>query len=283
MSFEKRQQDFSLLRIAERQQSQVDTSKRAIKIVDNPILIVYNKLPFVETHVSGHHHQNRAFIEKSSKRCVVPRIRSLLVKTRTTQMKTDMIAATLRDEILGGRLTAGQRLTEAGLAARFGATRAVVRPVIQQLAMQGLLVCKSNCGAAVASEAPKAIRDVIVPIRRTVEAYALREVFSDLTAEDFQAWEQILEKMKMACENQDRHTVAECDLAFHRYIIEAAAQSDLLAIWETLVGRVRSHFRRTQRQLTRLMDIYDEHRELLDMFRGSDEDAAVRLLHAKIE
>jgi DNA-binding GntR family transcriptional regulator len=89
--------------------------------------------------------------------------------------------------------------------------------------------------------------------------------------------------MKQACVKQDPHTVAECDLAFHRAILSRAAQLDLLVIWETLVGRVRSHFRRTQRQLARLMDIYDEHRELLEVFRGSDEESAVRLLKAKIE
>jgi DNA-binding GntR family transcriptional regulator len=211
---------------------------------------------------------------------------SVPIKPKSTKLKpvkTDMIAATLRDEILGGRLSAGQRMTEVELAQRFGASRAAVRPAIQQLAMQGLLVCKTNCGAAVAPEAPKAIRDLIVPIRRTVEAYALRLIFSDLTSENYQAWEEILAKMKAACARQNVHTVAECDLAFHRTIVQITAQRDLLAIWETLVGRVRSHFRRTQRQLARLTDIYDEHCELLEVFRGTDEEAAVRLLTAKIE
>jgi DNA-binding GntR family transcriptional regulator len=204
------------------------------------------------------------------------------VKTKTKPAATEIIAATLRDEILGGRLPAGQRLTEMELAQRFGASRAAVRPVIQQLAMQGLLVCKTNCGAAVAPEAPKAIRDLIVPIRRAIEAYALQLIFSELGPADFQRWEETLARMKAACERQDLHTVAECDLAFHRAILERASQGDLLVIWEALVGRLRSHFRRTQRQLTRLMDIYDEHCELLEAFRGSDEDAALRSLKAKI-
>lgn len=205
-----------------------------------------------------------------------------MVKTKSKPVATEAIAATLRDEILGGRLPAGQRLTEMELAQRFGASRAAVRPAIQQLAMQGLLVCKTNCGAAVAPEAPKSIRDLIVPIRRTVEIYALRLVFSDLAEHDFQVWEEILARMKSACERQELHIIAECDLAFHRVILERAAQPDLLVIWEALVGRLRSHFRRTQRQLTRLTDIYEEHRELLEAFRSSDEDAAVRSLKAKI-
>lgn len=204
------------------------------------------------------------------------------MKTKSKPAATDVIASTLRDEILGGRLPAGQRLTEMELARRFGASRAAVRPVIQQLAMQGLLVCKTNCGAAVAPEAPKAIRDLIVPIRRAVEAYALELIFSELGPQDFERWEGILARMKSACERQDLHTIAECDLAFHRALLERAAQPDLLVIWEALVGRLRSHFRRTQRQLARLMDIYDEHRELLDAFRGDDEEDAVRSLKAKI-
>lgn len=196
--------------------------------------------------------------------------------------KMEIIAETLRDEILGGRLAVGQRLTETELSERFGASRATIRPVIQQLTMRGLLVFNRNCGAAVAPETTKVVRDLIVPIRRTIETSALRLIYADLTTTHFDAWEAVLAKMKSACERQDLHAIAESDLAFHRTILEHAGQPDLLAIWEILVGRVRSEFRRTQRQIARLMDIYDEHQELLAAFRNADEEFAVRLLKAKI-
>jgi len=202
--------------------------------------------------------------------------------TTKKPVRSDDLAQRLRSDILAGRFEAGQRLTEQVLAERFRVGRARVREAIRELTFQGLLTTKPNCGATVAPEAPKAIRELIVPIRRTVEAYALRLVFDELGDADFAAWEAVLADMKAACRRKDLHAIAEADIAFHRKLIERAGQPDLLAIWEALVGRIRTHFRRTQRAIHRPMDIHDEHRDLLAAFRTGTEAAAVKLLKEKI-
>jgi DNA-binding GntR family transcriptional regulator len=199
------------------------------------------------------------------------------------QRKQVDIASVLRGDILSGRLEPGQRLTELELSQRFHAGRGLVRQALQQLALQGLVTTKKNCGVTVSAAAPKDIREVIVPIRRTIEIHALRYIYDDLMPVDFARWDEILADMKAACRKQDIHSAVEADVAFHRYLVERAGQPDLMAIWEMLVGRIRSHFRRAQRQVTSLMDIHEEHREILDAFRAGDEDAAVKLLHARIE
>ena len=194
----------------------------------------------------------------------------------------DMVAE-LRDEILSGRLAVGQRLTELEISRRFEVGRGRVRQALQQLALQGLVVMKRNCGVTVAAEAPKAIRELIVPIRRTLEIYALRQIYDELTDADFRHWETILKDMRTACRKRDTHGVVEADLAFHRYLLERAGQADLLAMWEMLVGRIRSPFRAAQRRLSRLLDIYDEHCEILAVFRLGNEAAAIALLESRIE
>lgn len=193
------------------------------------------------------------------------------------------ITLRLRDDILSGRMAAGLRLTEAGLAARFGVGRGPVREAVKQLSVQGLLVLRPNRGAAVAPEAPRQIRQLIIPIRRTIEAYALRQVFDELTESDFSRWESIVEQMRRACEAADLHTLAELDLAFHRALLERAAQPELLVIWDTIVGQIRTHFRRMQRRTDDLLSIYEEHKALLDSFRSGKLSESLRLLKAKIE
>ncbi|AMV40090.1 GntR family transcriptional regulator [Planctomyces sp. SH-PL62] len=193
-----------------------------------------------------------------------------------------MVSRTLREEILTGRLEAGSRLTEAGLSSRFGVGRGLVREAVQKLSSQGLVISRPNRGAVVAPEAPREIRNLIIPIRRTVEVYALRLVFDELTEADFAAWNVILARMLDACARRDYHAIAEADLAFHRRLLERAGQPDLIVIWETLVGRIRSHFRKTQKLSADAMEIYEEHRALAESFRGRDLAAAVRLLKEKI-
>lgn len=192
------------------------------------------------------------------------------------------VAHAVREDILSGRLKAGERITEAGLTKRFAVGRGVVREAIHRLAHQGLLLTRPNCGAVVAPEAPKAIRGLIVPIRRALEVYALRLIIDDLDEGDFRRWDEILERMRKACEQNDNHAVADADIAFHRLLLERSGQPDLIVIWETLVGRIRSHFRRMQRRCPNLMDLFEEHRELVEAFRAGDEQVAVRLLKEKI-
>jgi DNA-binding GntR family transcriptional regulator len=192
------------------------------------------------------------------------------------------VAHALREEILTGRLEVGSRLTEAEIASRFGVGRGLVREAVQRLSLQGLVISRPNRGAVVAPEAPREIRNLIVPIRRTLEAYALQLVFDELDEGDFAAWEAILDRMRAACERRDFQAVAEADIAFHRALLERAGQPDLIVIWETLVGRIRSHFRSTQRRYPDAMEIYEEHLAILNSFRGNDLAAARRLLKEKI-
>lgn len=194
----------------------------------------------------------------------------------------DDIARSLRSEILSGRMKAGHRLREIELTKRYGVGRGVIREVLQQLSHQGLLAKRPNRGAVVAPEAPKGVRGLIVPIRRVIEVYALRLVFDELDEADFAHWETILNEMQQACEKHEVQAVAESDIDFHRALLERAGQPDLLIIWETLLGRIRSHFRRTHRRYPNLMNVYDEHRQLVEAFRSADEKTAVRLLKENI-
>jgi len=190
----------------------------------------------------------------------------------------------LRGDILSGRIAEGVRITEAELTKRFGVGRGPVREAVQRLSMQGLLETRPNCGAVVASEAPRSVRAVILPIRRTLEVYALRELFSEFVNADFEKWESILEEMRLACERVDLHAIAEQDISFHRYLLVRLNQPDLLSIWDGLAGRIRSHFRRVQRRRCQdMMEIYEEHRVILETFRSGTLNDAIHLLKEKID
>ena len=205
------------------------------------------------------------------------------IPTIVENLDSHQVANQLRAEILSGRLSDGLRVTEANLSKRFGVGRGQAREAVQKLTAQGLLQCRPNCGAVVAPEAPLPIRRLITPIRRSIETYALEMIIEDLNEADFQRWEESLSQMRVACEKQDYYAIAESDIAFHRQLLDRAGQPDLLLIWETLVGRIRSHFRRKQRRCNDLMEIYAEHRSLVDTFRNGDLTAALKMLKEKIE
>jgi DNA-binding GntR family transcriptional regulator len=195
----------------------------------------------------------------------------------------EQIADQLRCDVLCGRLPEGERLSELKLVERFGVSRTPVREALQQLIHEGLLEGRPNVGVTVANRPPDAIRELVIPIRRSVEVFALHSFFDSLSEVDFQRWKQILEKMKEACVAADYAAIAEHDVSFHRSIVRRAHQRDLESIWNSLLSRVRSHFWETQqRDYDEPLEIYEEHDAIIETFRSRDLDASVKALEDNI-
>lgn len=203
---------------------------------------------------------------------------STLVKSVRDQI-TDLI----REDLLCGRIAPGARLSELKLAERFGVSRGPVREALAQLTNEGLLISKPNCGVSVAPEPTDDVRDLIIPIRRTIETYALKLFFDAIEERDFRVWEEVLHRLDRAARDRDLEEIVLQDIAFHRSIIVRAEQPDLMAIWQTILVRVRGHFREAvHRYGDDIQRIVDEHRQLLEVFRGGDRAAAIKSLEEHI-
>ena len=194
----------------------------------------------------------------------------------------DQIVDQLRNDVFSGRLTPGERLSETSLVDRFRVSRTPIREALQQLTQEGLLEAKPNCGVRVALEACDTLHALVIPIRRTIETFALRSCFDEINDDDFARWEEILDRMAEACRERNFSAIAELDLAFHRSIIQRAGIRDLETIWLAIVARVRSHFLRSHRDYVEPMDIRDEHASIVEAIRSRDVDAAVEVLGANI-
>jgi len=184
----------------------------------------------------------------------------------------------LRDDLLCGRLREGERIAEHELVTRFGVSRTPIREALAQLSHEGLLESQPNRGVWVAAPPPDEILELINPMRRSLESFALSRVFDDLNDDDFVVWDGILARLKSACQKLDYGMTAECDIAFHRHIIQRTGQPDLEAIWTTVMARLRSHFWTAHRGYDDLMDVYREHRALLDVFRKGRRQKSVDAL-----
>jgi DNA-binding GntR family transcriptional regulator len=189
----------------------------------------------------------------------------------------DQLVDHLRNDVLTGRYKEGDPIRQSEVVARYGVSRTPVREALIQLAHEGLVTTVPNCGAHVAKQAPDAIRDFLIPIRQTIEVYALRVCFDELCEDDFRRWDQILEDMRAARERGDHAGVAEHEIAFHRSLIEMAGDPSLMTIWSMIVGQLRGNFQRAHAEYDDLKDIYLEHVAIVSTFRAEDKEAAVAL------
>jgi DNA-binding GntR family transcriptional regulator len=204
---------------------------------------------------------------------------------QTIRSTRDQITDSLREDVLCGRLSAGQRVSEAELAQRFGVSRGPIREALSQMVNEGLFVAKPNCGVVIAPPAPPEIRELVLPIRRTLEVYALRQIFDDLNDNDFRHWDDILFRMERVCRQGEPKQFAPLDVALHRYLMERCGQRDLLIIWQTIVMRMRGHFSQRAEeahQAGKLMTSHANHTKLVNAFRNGSVKVAVKALEDDI-
>lgn len=83
----------------------------------------------------------------------------------------DSIAVALREEILAGRLVAGERLVEEAIAKRYGVSRVPVREALSRLQSEGFVTIVRYRGAAVSETLVQDGRELL-QIRRGLEVLA---------------------------------------------------------------------------------------------------------------
>ena len=151
----------------------------------------------------------------------------------------EQTAARLRDQITGGDVIPGQRLSEAQLAARLDVSRNTLREVFRLLTREGLLRHEPNRGVFVATPSMASILD-IYRVRRLIEVPALA-----------QAWprHEAAARMRAAVERAERmaalpdwRAVGSANMDFHSAIVALADSPRLTAFFAQVSAELRLAF-----------------------------------------
>jgi DNA-binding GntR family transcriptional regulator len=184
---------------------------------------------------------------------------------------------------LSGILEEDTPLREMQLAKTFNVGRAKIREAVIILSNEGLTYSKHNFGMRVSKFSNDTIDNSVISLRRTVEIFALRQYFHEINSKDIRSWENCLNKMKSACLENTYNKIVECDIEFHRLIVERSNIVDVISIWNLLISRVKGHFMRNYHKYRDPMEIYFEHEAIFSMFRTGKLDAAIQILESNIE
>lgn len=207
------------------------------------------------------------------------------LKPRIEKYSPEEVAEeTLRSEILAGEWQEGAPLREIALSERFAVGRSVIREILRDLSRDGLAEMRPNCGVRVAVSPPDVLEPLLRSLRQQIEVFALETAFDTLDEAAFARFDEVLERMKAACEDGDHLRVAEADISFHRLIVESADLPDLVALWKPMLSRLRKTFLALQvYRSDNLMAVYHEHAAILSIIRAGDPKPAIQLLNASVE
>lgn len=186
------------------------------------------------------------------------------------------IAAHLREAILSGEITPGQRIRQEEVAARFGASRLPVREALRMLEAEGLTEHLPHRGARVPALNRHEV-SVVYQMRERLEPLALLESMPHLDHADLERLEALQQRIER---NTDVAEFLALDREFHLHSYRGCV-IDSLTSAVTRLWNTTQHYRRAYVSLSgpgRMWVVNSEHRLLLDAIQRRDGVDAERYL-----
>lgn len=193
------------------------------------------------------------------------------------------VAERLREEILRGALSPGDRIRQEELAERFGASRVPIREAIRILVHEGLVTTVANSGSWVARLTLAECEEVYL-MRERLEPLLLRYSAPHLTDADFAELQSLAARVADASTAGDVDGFLRFDRQFHLASYahaETQQLGDLISkLWNSTAPYRRAYVATWSSDLQRLAN--DEHHLLIETLRDRDIDEAERVLAGHI-
>ncbi|BBY62724.1 GntR family transcriptional regulator [Mycolicibacterium helvum] len=192
------------------------------------------------------------------------------------------VAQILRQEIVAGRLRPRDKLVESDLADQLGTSRGPIREALRQLEQEGLVVSYPYRGTEVLGVTDEEVHDILVPIRLTLEKFAITHGLENMPDTVFDRLASIVDLMADAANRGSLDLLADLDVQFHQTLIDSSGHEHSPQLWSVIQPRVWAYFRRDARRHASAHDIVDQHAHLLEVLRRRDVSAAVAALTAHV-
>lgn len=178
--------------------------------------------------------------------------------------------ASIRDDILRGRLAPGTMLAENDLAAALSMSRTPVRAALTRLQDEGWVTIYPQRGALVRELSEREVREA-ADVRHALESAGIhrsepvmREQLAHLLAENVSAQD-------VALGDGDFAEFTRLAMAFHRSFVELADNGVMLEIYDRLADRQRLSIARSSQIISGdPAQVLREHRQLLEDARRGD-------------
>lgn len=190
----------------------------------------------------------------------------------------------LEKAIMEGELGPGERLSESGLARRFGISRGPLREAIGQLEGRKLVTRVSNHGARVVSLSKEDLLD-LMQVRESLEGMACRLSAERMSEADMTRLEEMLEvhEKSDAMREGRGYFQGAGDGDFHQVILAACGNARLNGMLGTeLYSLLRLYRHHLSMRPGRAAEALDEHKTIVVALRARDPEAAEAAMRAHL-
>lgn len=194
----------------------------------------------------------------------------------------ELVCENIRQAIIDGTFSPGERLMEIQLADEMGVSRTPVREAIRKLELEGFVVMIPRRGTYVADISIKDITE-IYEVRTSLDILAAGLAAERITDEELATLNGYLLKISQYVASMDMEKIVELDTAFHDVLYTASRNERLSSIINNLREQLTGIRGRSMSYPGRLIETMDEHRNLVDAIAARDVERAQHAARVHIE
>lgn len=187
----------------------------------------------------------------------------------------EQVVTLVRDAILGFRLQPGQRLIERELVEQLGVSRATVREVLRQLAVEGLVTVVPQRGAVVTALTPDDAAD-LYEMRASLESLAVRRFVQRATPEQVAELCAAVEDIEATSSSTDPEDQLRAKDEFYRVLLGGSGSEPLQQTLAGLQARVRLLRATSLSEPGRPRQAAAELRAVVEAVQAGDAEAAAK-------
>ena len=199
-------------------------------------------------------------------------------KVETTYQR---ITNLIRNEIIGGGMPPGSRLTMTALAVRYGVSVQPVREALQQLEGEGLVEMIPNAGARVRALDRDRLNHAH-EIGEALETFLTRQFAEEASLSSIRHLEALQVEHDEATATMDWAWIDAANRAFHNFINTHGGNLEAAGLISRYYGLSESLMNSRGRDTAFAQRVRTEHHALLDAFRRRDAEAAARINTAHV-
>lgn len=189
----------------------------------------------------------------------------------------------LKDKILSGGFIPGQRLAEEHLAEEFGVSRTPVREALHKLELEGLVKPLETRGFCVPQDSVEEMEEIF-DLRAIMEGFALRVVCRDITEENIQCLNALIEEGEAAMHAGNTEKVFDANTNFHDMLYSLISESRprLLSLMQDMRKYVLRYRKDTLQYQCETQRTIDGHKKIILALRLKDPDLCERLMREHV-
>ena len=189
----------------------------------------------------------------------------------------DKVYITIKEDIISGKINAGEMISENGVANRLGISRTPVSSAFQRLAMEGFIKIYQSRGAIVQE---MSIVDMmnLYDLRIAIEPFVLRKAFDLITSKDIKNLRDIIVSQEQMLELGEYTKSMEYDIQFHLYFLKIYKNEKIREIMETSTQRIVISGYRALIKPGRNKATIEEHNNIVDTLEKEDLVNSVKYL-----